>query len=984
MRRALLSLTLVILACSDPPAALQEPDAAVDASTSDAAPLDATLGDARAFDDAAVAPDAGIASTPDPRRVDNDQRDSDCDGLTDEEEFSTRWPSGAATDPGDPDTDGDGLPDGLEVGRTSSPACVPAVDADPATHTDPTESDTDGDGLPDGAEDADHDGRVASGVETDPRNPDTDGDGLCDGPADVVGRCTGGDPSPLPTRPMGPDADSDGLIDSLDPNPAVPDTDGDGLCDGPNPVAGACAAGEDLDGDGTLDPGESDPRSVDSDCDGLNDFEEVTLGTDPSDLDTDDDGLPDGLESGVTSADAACTAFVPDADPTTTTDPARADTDRDEVSDGSEDANQDGRVDPEELDPNDPTDASDPTIQLACTSGRLTPVVRHVQLMADQQIVTADRRPSAFLETSTLLVGGRIVGQMGFNAELGVAFAAITRTPSGVDATEEELADRALVESFGAITTPLTRTFQTWDGYGAVSASYDVAGTGGVKSAANRLAELFAPGVTGTLATAQDVSGTGGFAVAAEYVIRSPTTAVVLLALAPASALTDEVRFALSDLADGLSLGQARDALVPRCRHFASQTYASLDILWAVDNSASMRDEQLAVAQAAQGMVAKLENAAVDWRAGLVTSGFYNPNVGNGCSNLACGETYRNQCRSFTRDLTNFSAWLTEGAASWVGAGGSCNVAREEVVESARMILSDPASGSLSFLPSSATSDPNQLRSEADFLLIFLGDADDQAYGNAAAAAGIDAYELFFRALPVRSLTMGGIICPEGSTCGEAQRTPRVIRGVLNRFGAVIGSLRDLVSIPPTVGAIVDAGIGASGRYEIGRDAIPSTIKIAMEVGSTVGTCDVTNVPRSRQDGFDYDARTGRIAFYGDCRPDPARPGRSISISYRAFADQSASPDPVACDSCGSCSGLARCDLDICACSCDAAMTCGPGLRFDPDACDCVCDAEALGCAASRIPDAALCACVCRPDCGGCAANEECQASFCECRPRDF
>ena len=56
------------------------------------------------------------------------------------------------TDPTNPDTDGDGLNDGLESGVNG--------DADPTTTTDPLNPDTDGDGIPDGVEDANQDGET--------------------------------------------------------------------------------------------------------------------------------------------------------------------------------------------------------------------------------------------------------------------------------------------------------------------------------------------------------------------------------------------------------------------------------------------------------------------------------------------------------------------------------------------------------------------------------------------------------------------------------------------------------------------------------------------------------------------------------------------------------------------------------------------------------------------------------------------------------
>ncbi|MBN2360791.1 MAG: VWA domain-containing protein, partial [Deltaproteobacteria bacterium] len=234
-------------------------DAGNDASSGDRVAPD------RAGVDAAVGRDR-LIDTPDPNDPDNATNDSDCDGLSDAEEFGNLYGSGEQTDPGNADSDGDGLLDGVEAGRSQSPdprcAGIFVGDADPATRTDPTNADSDGDGLCDGplavagsceaGEDTDGDGRYDVGPELDPRNPDTDHDGRCDGPNDVAGFCTGGDPDPYLAVA---DSDGDGLADEIEQASGCldennPDVDGDGLCDGPRSVAGVCSGGEDLNGDG--------------------------------------------------------------------------------------------------------------------------------------------------------------------------------------------------------------------------------------------------------------------------------------------------------------------------------------------------------------------------------------------------------------------------------------------------------------------------------------------------------------------------------------------------------------------------------------------------------------------------------------------------------------------------------------------------------------------------------------------------------------
>lgn len=105
--------------------------------------------------------------------------DTDDDGLVDGNMGSEDLNINGIVDPGEtdplnPDTDGDGLPDGLERGLTEPETPDTDLsqgffiaDANPSTTTDPTNPDTDNDGISDGAEDANHNGMVDNG-ESDP------------------------------------------------------------------------------------------------------------------------------------------------------------------------------------------------------------------------------------------------------------------------------------------------------------------------------------------------------------------------------------------------------------------------------------------------------------------------------------------------------------------------------------------------------------------------------------------------------------------------------------------------------------------------------------------------------------------------------------------------------------------------------------------------------------------------------------------------
>lgn len=206
------------------------------------------------------------------RRFCVDPQDTDGDGLTDDYELAY-----LGTNPGNPDSDGDGLDDAEEI----------------AAGTDPNDPDTDDDQLSDGAE--------VKTWHTDPNEADMDEDTLLDGEEVLVHN----------TNPASADTDGDWLLDTdevnlhgTDPNQA--DTDRDGLLDVEEVVIhGTDPTKVDTDGDGLTDAGEifrcgSDPLAADSDGDLLSDAAECLVhSTYSRDWDSDDDGFGDGLEISV-------------------------------------------------------------------------------------------------------------------------------------------------------------------------------------------------------------------------------------------------------------------------------------------------------------------------------------------------------------------------------------------------------------------------------------------------------------------------------------------------------------------------------------------------------------------------------------------------------------------------------------------------------------------------------------------------------------
>ena len=172
--------------------------------------------------------------------------DSDMDGLTLDQEKTI------GTDPENPDSDGDGLIDGLEFNQYK---------------TNPLGQDSDMDGLNDNDE--------VRNYTTNPNKMDTDSDGLSDGDEVIKYK----------TDPLREDSDNDGISDfdeitKTKSNPTKSDSDDDGLKDG-----------DELNKYKTL------INNNDSDNDGITDGDEVfKYNTNPLKEDTDEGTVSDKVE----------------------------------------------------------------------------------------------------------------------------------------------------------------------------------------------------------------------------------------------------------------------------------------------------------------------------------------------------------------------------------------------------------------------------------------------------------------------------------------------------------------------------------------------------------------------------------------------------------------------------------------------------------------------------------------------------------------
>ncbi|MEQ1503259.1 MAG: MopE-related protein [Myxococcota bacterium] len=230
----------------------------------------------------------GVPDWLDANDSDGGNGDVDMDGLLTRDEFAL----GTATD--DPDTDSDGVPDGIEVGAdvlapldTDGDGSLDVFDADDDQDTVPTRVET-GLACADGAPSYEVTYSVFGLSATCPDGavlvPFVFADTDADGAADTVDPDDDGDGTPT----VGEDRDADG-------DPTNDDTDADAIAD-------------------YLDRYDQDGPDGDLDGDGLSNTVEAGQGSDPYTDDTDHDGVPDGLELQDSDGDGTMDFADPDDD----------------------------------------------------------------------------------------------------------------------------------------------------------------------------------------------------------------------------------------------------------------------------------------------------------------------------------------------------------------------------------------------------------------------------------------------------------------------------------------------------------------------------------------------------------------------------------------------------------------------------------------------------------------------------------------------
>ncbi len=710
---------------------------------------------------------------------------------------------------------------------TGDPGGDPGTGA-PGADTDPS-ADTvldDGAGAP-GADGGASDG-TPPGPDTPGPPPDTDGDGLTDGEEAALG-----------TNPLSPDSDDDGLDDGTEVamglDPLDGDSDGDGLGDG-----------EELAQWGT------DPANPDSDDDGLSDPDELGLGLDPLDPDSDDDGTPDGAE----------------------------------------------------------------TEAVACAGSNLA---APQFLQSDAGTFTLAVHPGVTQVTANTAAPDSTAHALNYAwPDMVMAAGVATRPLPGETEDVDGLADW-LTGRAGTVCPVSVRStgnkITSFDGQHDMKSMVilDLAcpGDADLSQVRNQLLadtlEVPAEQLSGLPGGA--LGGGGDMVLAFLLEHKGPEAPfVVVLTVSPRAQFDDPLgmgRVIASDLAGGAALASYAesaagaveyDGFAAACEAFVGTT-ARADFVWSVDNSGSMNDDQEVVADNVPLFTQLLENAGLDYRLAVtyqtcsnLDSGSMQAGLSPGIVDLitwdeiegdddVCVSTIStaapvngNLCNGhFTTALGEFQDCVMDD----IGGKG------QEFTLSTGLLALDRA------LPR-AEGDPTKLRPGAATILVVMTDEHEEAFEDEISWLGdempttaskiqqlaqvTDPYVQWLVAEPVHAKVFGLFYIPgqfDENLDGEASVG---IYRVVNETGGSAGHLAqgDLL---PALQEIVSAAIGYASTVLFGQTPIPMTLKVALAHPGQ----DAQEIPRSRVEGFEYDAAANGLIFHGAWVPED---GDAIAVSY--------------------------------------------------------------------------------------------------------
>ncbi len=648
------------------------------------------------------------------------------------------------------------------------------------------------------------------------------------------------------------------------------------------------------------------------------------------------------------------------------------DADGDAIPDDIEDRNRNGKVDPGETSPTtDDTDGDGILDGVEVSTQACGPDNDRIFKVYDVPGADAEVLVDAEVSVRSLLYtfDARNPGAVFLDPNLQVAAAVISKQPQDRDpAVQRAYEMRTALSRMGQSTNPRVRSFTTVQGFRAEQARFTVKFDAplSVSAVVNQAAGAMMQNISLQGGLPEQGAVDDEFQLSLLTVSRSAGRVVFMIGATAKTTLTEASRIRLEELTDGTNLARRGSFTRHVCDPFVAEKSAKADILWVVDDSGSMEDDQMAVMAASFAMAEVLDAAQVDFRLGVARMFADRPRNDPRRGRLEGG--------GFTSDIAQFQRDIV------VGADGGWEPGLQVGIDAIERATPRTAPDE--------TPDPERLRADAATIVIHLSDERDQhvecaACGACDGAEGeprsctapegqvvIDDFIAQYQALGAVSFALVGDL-PNGCNQGvgrddsePGQGYAEVAAATGGQFGSICGDMQQNVQ------DVARVATGVSSIYQLSYSPASATLKVA------VGQPGLGHiVPRDGTNGFDYDPVHNTIIFYGDANPEE---GDEVVVAYRRWdwANNTDTPsDP--CDECVDAWCNPELDYEMCEqpCGevyCDSGLICLPHTAVCGDPSDLPTPSPCGECDAGLVCEPSSEECI--PPCEqtGCAEDEMC------------
>ncbi len=346
-------------------------------------------------------------------------------------------------------------------------------------------------------------------------------------------------------------------------------------------------------------------------------------------------------------------------------------------------------------------------------------------------------------------------------------------------------------------------------------------------------------------------------------------------------------------------------SLADRVEEFDQAPSNMVDILWVIDDSTSMNEEQAAVQAAGADFVAQLDSADMDFHLGLITTDGDSKNTKSGVL-LGSPPYLTSECRldGDFADCT-YSSDFSDRVVQ--GTGGSD---QEKGLEVSLTAVSRPLA---------ETWNAGFVRPDALLMIIVLTDENDCSDGGRLGpnATGEDCYTHYDELTPVGDIVadlrdakeafgsggvvMSGIIGPEQTEQCDFAVAGRRYDEAIRMLGGVVADicLADYAPIMQSLG-LAATGISSTFQLEYAAKYYPDDPETELDESDdnpkvTVTDADgvETTVPDDPESGWTYLDDYAQIQFNGEAVPSR---GAHIEVRYHSTGPV---PEPPASTSAG-------------------------------------------------------------------------------------